>query len=99
MGFERQGTLAYHPQLNGCIECWDRTLKPAILSHETKGWPRSFPFILLGLHTTWHTNFHSTPTEILSGENIRLPCALFENTSNEPKYEFVESFKGKFFKS
>jgi cleavage and polyadenylation specificity factor subunit 1 len=52
MGFKRQRTVAYHPQSNGCIERWHRTLKAAIMCYENQSWTRSLRIILLGLRTT-----------------------------------------------
>lgn len=42
-------TTAYHPQSNGEIERWHRTLKTSIKCQETNDWVRVLPTILLGL--------------------------------------------------
>ena len=42
-------TTLYHPQSNGIIERWHRTLKSAILCHNSERWVHHLPIILLGL--------------------------------------------------
>ncbi|GFT00020.1 uncharacterized protein NPIL_220951 [Nephila pilipes] len=86
-------TTSYHPQANGCIERWHRTLKASIMCHENESWTRSLRIILLGLRTTWRADFQSTPAELLYGENIRLPCDFFEDTKFQPQSEFVQKLK------
>ncbi|GFT30200.1 putative gag-pol protein [Nephila pilipes] len=93
IGFKRNRTTSYHPQANGCIERWHRTLKASIMCHENESWTRSLPIILLGLRTTWRADFQSTPAELLYGENIRLPCDFFEDTKFQPQSEFVQKLK------
>ncbi|GFT66163.1 e3 ubiquitin-protein ligase rififylin [Nephila pilipes] len=93
IGFKRNRTASYHPQANGCIERWHRTLKASIMCHENESWTRSLPIILLGLRTTWRADFQSTPAELLYGENIRLPCDFFEDTKFQPQSEFVQKLK------
>ncbi|GFS93834.1 putative gag-pol protein [Nephila pilipes] len=93
IGFKRNRTTSYHPQANGCIERWHRTLKASIMCHENESWTRSLPIILLGLRTTWRADFQSTPAELLYGENIRFPCDFFEDTKFQPQSEFVQKLK------
>ncbi|GFU56457.1 integrase catalytic domain-containing protein [Nephila pilipes] len=92
-GFKRNRTTSYHPQANGCIERWHRTLKASIMCHENESWTRSLPIILLGLRTTWRADFQSTSAELLYVENIRLPCDFYEDTKFQPQSEFVQKLK------
>ncbi|GFS68962.1 uncharacterized protein NPIL_609321 [Nephila pilipes] len=64
-----------------------------MMCHENESWTRSLPIILLGLRTTWRTDFKSTPTELLYGEKIRLPFDFFEDTKFLPQSEFVQKLK------
>ncbi|GFS72487.1 uncharacterized protein NPIL_145101 [Nephila pilipes] len=63
------------------------------MCHENESWTRSLPIILLGLRTTWRSDFQSTSAELLYGENIRLPCDFFEDTKFQPQSEFVQKLK------
>ena len=76
-GFKRNRTTAYHPQANGCIERWHRTLKSSIMCHERPSWTKSLPIILLGLRTVYRDDFQATPAELVYGENIKLPYDFF----------------------
>ncbi|GFT36586.1 integrase catalytic domain-containing protein [Trichonephila clavipes] len=93
IGFKCNKTTTYHPQANGCIERWHRTLKVSIMCHENESWTRSLPIILLGLRTIWRADFEATPAELLYGESIRLPCDFFEDTLFQPQSEFVQTLK------
>ncbi|GFS49348.1 retrovirus-related Pol polyprotein from transposon 297 [Trichonephila clavipes] len=55
--FKGNKTTTYHPQTNGYIELWHRSLKVSIMCHENESWTRSLPMILLGLRTIWRADF------------------------------------------
>lgn len=46
-------TTAYHPQSNGTIERFHRTLKAALMTKPTKNWARELPLIMLGFRCTF----------------------------------------------
>lgn len=93
LGVKRNRTTAYHPQANGCIERWHRTLKASIMCHGNPSWTKSIPIILLGLRTTLRDDCKATPAELLYGENIKLPCDFFESSNAEAQSEFVTILK------
>lgn len=82
LGFKHNHTTAYHPQSNGFVERWHRTLKASIMASNKKDWSRVLPFILLGLRSTLREEFLATPAELLYGENIRLPCDFLQESTN-----------------
>ncbi|GBM82499.1 Transposon Ty3-G Gag-Pol polyprotein [Araneus ventricosus] len=51
-GIRLSHTAAYHPQANGAIERWHRTLKAAIMCHTSVHWVSALPAVLLGLRTS-----------------------------------------------
>ncbi|CAK1595247.1 unnamed protein product [Parnassius mnemosyne] len=54
MGIQKTRTTTCHPQLNGIVERWNRTLKTALktrLSQHTK-WIDELPIVLFGLRAT-----------------------------------------------
>lgn len=83
LGTIRIRTTAYHPQANGMVERLHRTLKTAFkCSDNSINWTEELPLILLGLRTTYKKEIHGTPAEMLYGENIRVPGAIFTSTHN-----------------
>lgn len=87
-------TTAYHPQANGLIERWHRSLKAAIMCYKTKDWCAVLPLILLGLRSTFKEDLKSTPAEMLYGTTISLPGQFFtEYIPKSEQSEFVKSLK------
>ncbi|KAH8344971.1 hypothetical protein KR084_008388, partial [Drosophila pseudotakahashii] len=76
-------TTPYHPQSNGIIERFHRTLKAALKCHNTTDWYNRVPIVLLGLRATLKTDINASPAEMLYGTTIRLPGDLFESTRIE----------------
>lgn len=82
-GISLSRTTSYHPQSNGILERWHRTLKAAIMSQGNITWTESLPLVLLGLRTTWKPELQSSVAEMVYGETLRVP-GEFLNPSNSP---------------
>lgn len=94
LGTSHLKTTPYHPQSNGMIERWHRTLKAAIKSYGTNEWHDALPLILLGLRSTFKEDLKGTPAEMLFGTTLRLPGEFFHQSKevvNEP--EFLKNLK------
>ncbi|GFY14044.1 integrase catalytic domain-containing protein [Trichonephila clavipes] len=65
LGFKRKRITAYHPQANGLVERWHRTLKVTIMCHSDATWYQSLPTVLLGLRTTIHKDLKATSAELV----------------------------------
>lgn len=81
LGFKHNRTTPYHPQSNGFLERWHRTLKTAIKTYEANSWSDSLPSVLLGLRTAFREEFIATPAELLYGQSLRLPGDFLEAKS------------------
>ncbi|KAL1512451.1 hypothetical protein ABEB36_002041 [Hypothenemus hampei] len=86
-GIKRVRTTAYHPQSNGKIERFHRTLKTAIVAHENQDWLLSLPMVLLGLRTALRENARYSAAEIVYGEGLRLPAEMFTPQTDFPPLE------------
>ncbi|XP_062541818.1 uncharacterized protein LOC134209805 [Armigeres subalbatus] len=87
-------TTAYHPQSNGIIERWHRSLKASILCHDTERWCDHLPVILLGLRTVYKEDIKASPAEMVYGTTLRIPSEFFVDKpkiSNE--VEFVANLR------
>ncbi|CAB0013451.1 unnamed protein product [Nesidiocoris tenuis] len=83
LGIRHFRTTAYHPQANGKIERWHRSLKAALKCHSSREWIDALPVVLLGLHSVIPEDGYS-PAELLYGQTLRLPGDLFLETSHGP---------------
>lgn len=86
VGAQRIRTTAYHPQANGMVERWHRTLKAALMCNSHIPWPDLLPTVLLGLRSSFKADLQASPAEMLFGTAIRLPNEFFSpmNTSTQP---------------
>lgn len=94
IGCKRTRTTAYHPASNGMIERWHRSLKTAIMCHNTSNWTEVLPTVLLGLRTSYKEDVKATAAELVYGQTLRLPGEFFvdEEISTEPQI-FIEKFR------
>lgn len=74
MGIEKIRTTAYHPQANGIIERWHRTLKASLTARlNNSNWTTELPTVLLGLRTALKNDTDVTAAQALYGCTLRLP--------------------------
>lgn len=82
LGTNRIRTTAYHPQSNGMVERFHREFKSSLRATDNSiHWSDEIPLVLLGIRTTFRDSTNATPSEMLYGENIRVPGEL--TVSNE----------------
>ena len=87
LGIKHHRTTSYHPQANGLVERFHRTLKQSlrILSIE-HSWLKVLPFVLLGWRNTPSRATESSPAQMLFGTNTALPNELV-NFARKPSLE------------
>lgn len=97
LGFQRKRTTSYHPQANGMIERWHRSLKASLMSHNRQDWTEILPTVLLGLRTTFKEDLGTSPAELVYGTNIRIPAEFLEPYKEFiPQNDFVLKLKNHF---
>lgn len=87
-------TTPYHPQANGLIERWHRTLKSALRCYENKDWVSALPLVMLGLRTRIITDHQVSAAEMVYGTNLTLPGEFVEeNSPNINESDWVSLFR------
>lgn len=96
MGITKIRTTAYHPQSNGLIERWHRSLKTALICRgNTSDWVAELPSVLLGLRTCSKDETKISAAEMVYGEVIRLPGDFFQPSTleNSETEEFLRELR------
>lgn len=71
-------TTAYHPEANGMVERFHRTLKAAIMCTNPKNWFDQLPFVILGLRAAYRDDLKCSSAELVYGQSLRLPGEFFD---------------------
>lgn len=86
-------TTGYHPQSNGLIENWHRTLGASLRCHD-ETWYQALPMVLLGLRTAIRENY--SPVEMLYGTTVQIPGDFVDKGPIEGRTNnFVRNLKEK----
>ena len=74
LGIQQNHTTAYHPQANGMVERFHRTLKAALKARLTgPKWMDELPLVLLGIRSTWKEDTQASPAMMTYCANLRVP--------------------------
>ena len=75
LGSKLHRTTSYHPQANGLVERFHRTLKAALKARCTHpGWVDVLPWVLLGIRTVPKEDIGASAAELVYGEPISVPA-------------------------
>lgn len=86
-------TTGYHPQSNGMIENWHRTLGASLRCHD-KSWMQALPMVLLGLRTA--IRGETSPAEMTYGTTLQIPGDFVEKAPIEGRTnDFVTNLREK----
>ena len=75
-GFRKVNTTAYHPQTDGLVERFNRTLIAMLSKTSKKGgwdWDRRLPYVLFAYRATEQQSTLESPFFLLYGRDPRLP--------------------------
>lgn len=93
LGVQHLRTTTYHPQSNGLIERFHRTLKAALMAHDTSKWTTKIPVVLLALRTAFKQDIRTTAAELVFGQNIRIPGEMLVAGPAKETAEFVKELR------
>lgn len=83
-------TTVYHPQANGQVERWHRTLKTAIMAYSTEHWTEILPFVLFGLRSAINNETGVSLAQLTFGTHLRLLGEFFTN-DNTKRYKITDA--------
>lgn len=81
LGIHKLRTTPYHPQSNGMIERWHRSLKVALMARLkcNTSWVDELPAALLGLRAATRSDSGVSAAELTYGKTLRLPGDFYDN--------------------
>ena len=88
LGALRIRTTAYHPEANGVIERFHRTLKTSLTCVDSKRWCDKLSLVLLGLRTAIREDIDCSVAEMTYGQPLRIPGDFLEVHC----FDFAEPF-------
>ena len=83
LGIKKLNTTAYHPQTDGLVERFNRTLTDMLAktsANDGKDWDRRLPYVLFAYRTSMQESTKESPFYLLHGRDPRLPTDTALNT-------------------
>ncbi|KAK3705856.1 hypothetical protein RRG08_058937 [Elysia crispata] len=94
LGVKLHHTSAYHPQANGMIERFHRTLKAALKARLTgPNWVEELPWVFLGLRTTPKEDLGYSSAELVYDEPLTIPGELVPPKSAKSMDDLLLNFR------
>lgn len=102
LGIDKTQTTPLHPQSDGMVERFNRTILnnlSLMVSRNQQDWDQKLPLFLLAYRSAVHETTGYSPSQMLFGHNLRLPCdLLFGRPPDAPSSpeEYVEDLQARF---
>ena len=99
LGVKHIKTTAYHPQANGLVERFHRSLKTSLAARtDSTNWVDELPLILLAWRNTVKEDIGCSPAELVFGTPLSLPGEYFKDsldTASKPSTPFIQELRHK----
>ena len=79
LGIKKTRTTPYHPQSDGMVERFNRTLEAQLskfADHNQKDWDEHIPFLLMAYRSATHDTTHCSPVKMMLGRELKMPIDL-----------------------
>lgn len=84
LGINKIRTTPYHPQSNGAVERWHRSLKVALMTRlNDTSWVDELSTAMFGLRASVRTDSGVSAAQLTYGKNIRLPGDFYDVSKEE----------------
>ena len=88
LGIKKTRTTPYHPQSDGMVERFNRTLEAQLskfADHNQKDWEEHIPFLLMAYRSATHDTTSCSPARMMLGRELKMPIDLmFGRLEDEP---------------
>lgn len=91
MGITKTNTTAYHPQTDGLVERFHRTLT---VEKSGKDWDKHLPFVLFAYRSCIQQSTGESPFYLLYGRDPRLPTDEALDVQVDRRLVDIEDYKG-----
>ena len=95
LGVEKTRTTPYHPQSDGLVERFNRTLLnmlSIIATEKEDGWDLQLPTAMLAYRTSIHETTKATPFSLMFGREARLPVDVVYGSPPDETFESPSEF-------
>ena len=96
LGVEKLNTTAYHPQTDGLVERFNRTLTDMLakkVEQSEKNWDNHLPFVLFAYRASLQESTGESPFYLLYGRDPRLPTTLGLDNLQQGEVD-LDTYKG-----
>ena len=97
LGVKKVNTTAYHPQIDGLVERFNRTLTSMLskkVQEDGSDWDLHLPYVLFAYRASIQESTEESPFFLLHGRDPRLPSALKMEVSQLRSEIDLETYKG-----
>ena len=95
LDIKKTRTTAYHPQSDGMVERFNRTLEAQLskfADHNQRDWDQHIPFLLMACRSAVHDTTGNSPAKMMLGRDLKLPVDLSICRPEEEPFESAHDY-------